>query len=144
MQETIRLIIGRNESTSSTTPSNSTSVETKKKNLVKRPEQYSGDGTAMSAQQWLYLVRQWCQGETFVDDTAKITVVSSLFKGSALNWWLSVNHKIESWEELEAQFLNRFMNPKDSDQAQIELSTVKQGTRSVKEYVVHFEKMTNL
>lgn len=87
-----------------------------------KPEAFEGRRDALHVNTWLYQVEMYLNvsqmnsPEQLIDDNMKVTVASTLLKGTAANWWFTLVQSGQApgqWEDFVACVRNEFI-PQDS------------------------------
>ena len=87
-----------------------------------KPEAYDGRRDALQVNTWLYQVQMYLHvsqmnnPQQAIDENMKVTVASTLLKGTAANWWFMMVQSVQApgtWDEFCAAVRNEFI-PQDS------------------------------
>lgn len=114
-----------------------------------KPPMFTGQsGSRVRVDQWLFSVEQYCDATGLVEDGQRISFAASYMQEAAYDWWynrkvISVNAPT-TWEDFKTQLKLMFQPLAASEAARAALYHLKQGQRSVSEYVQAFYRQLHL
>lgn len=146
--ETLRVLVnltaGQGVPAATTVSTPTPVVVQSEQSAIRVPEKFSGkEKEKMTPNAWLYLMENYFEARAKDSDKERLLVIPSSLSGDAINWWISVEHKIQTWEEFRRAFLGRYLSLDDEDEAIRELESLKQGNKTVSEYADKFDQLCN-
>jgi hypothetical protein len=111
------------------------------------PSTYAGSAGA-ALDNWLRELQQQFEWYAIADDGGRLALAAAHLRGTALDWWHALAVRPTSWStdvQGAPSFLTalraRFQPVNSAQTARMQLDELKQGTRSVQEYITQFNAL---
>ena len=118
------------------TPYRATSKDPK----ISAPLPFSGKSSEL--QNFLFAIREYVQIKVneLPDETARLAFLTAMFLGNALDWWRGVRTSVSTNEQALIRLEEDFGDPMIHDRAYREITTLRQGSLSISDYINKVER----